>query len=360
MHRTRAPPSGWSIIIIALILFIGLLTEAFAQKQQHDPLDQIVRDLFQKSFDQSFCAQGKKTSLGLWTISDDKSPVGPAATKRIYEELLSRLLRARPKCIDIIDSAGIGIIIDHLNKSGALEHNGDNVLAALSEAHQSVDMIVFPDLYAQSGKILLTLRIIERASGETRALTAPIEMPQQFTNDVSSDTALPLDAAIKAAADHLLQSAAGLKEIETGGIFFEGTEVQPPAGQFIQEQLLSALVEQGSNVLTNKTIKVRGISIEPATTEAVEASDLDSKAVARKNGSHFLSGRYWIRGDALDLRVSLTQPDGGTIDWRGRVRLSEFKGMELRPQNPASLGVAASESCLCLSGNFTQGDLAYL
>jgi hypothetical protein len=200
-------------------------------------------------------------------------------------------------------------------------------------------MIVFPDLYAQSGKILLTLRIVERASAKTLALTAPIELPQQFTSDVSSDAALSLDAAIKAAADHLIQSAAGLKEIQAGGIFFEGTEVQPPAGQFIQEQLLSAMVEQGSNVLTNKTIRVRGISIEPATPGAVEASDLDSKAVARKNGSHFLNGRYWIRGDALDLRVSLIQPDGGTIDWRGRIRLSEFKGIELRPQNSASLGV---------------------
>jgi hypothetical protein len=35
----------------------------------------------------------------------------------------------------------------------------------------------------------------------------------------------------------------------------------------------------------------------------------------------------------------LTQPDGGTIDWRGRIRLPEFKGMELRPQNQASLGL---------------------
>lgn len=338
MHRAPATRSRGAIIIVSFILFIGLLAEAFAQKQQRDPLDQIVRDLYQKSFDQSFCAQGKKTSLGLWTISEEKSPVGSAATKRIYEELLSRLLSARPKCIDIIDSAGIGIIIDHLNKSGALEKNGDNVLAALSEAHQAVDMIVFPDLYAQSGKILLTLRIVERATAETRALTAPIELPKQFTSDVSSDSALPLDAAIKAAAKHLVQSASALKEIQAGGIFFEGTEAQPPAGQFIQEQLLSALVEQASNVLTNKTIRVRGISIEPATPEAVEASDLDSKAVARKNGAHFLSGRYWIRDDAFDLRVSFTQPDGGTIDWRGRIRLSEFKGMELRPRNPASLG----------------------
>jgi hypothetical protein len=211
-----------------------------------------------KSFEQSFCGQGKKTSLGPWTISDDKSPVGPAATKRIYEELLSRLLKARPKCIDIIDSAGIGIIIDHLNKSGALEHNGDNVLAALSEAHQAVDMIVFPDLYAQSGKILLTLRIVERASAKTRALTAPIELPQQFTNDISSDVALPLDAAVKAAADHLIQSAAGLKEIQAGGIFFAGTEVQPAAGQFIQDQLLGALVEQGSNALTTRQSRYAG------------------------------------------------------------------------------------------------------
>jgi hypothetical protein len=337
LERSSACPALVAAIILALICSIFVPVETFAQKRQRDPLDQIVRELFQKSFDQSFCATGQKTSLGLWAISEDKSPVGPSATKRIYEEVLSRLLRLRPKCVDVIDSAGIGIIIDHLHKSGALDENGGNVLAALSEAHQNVHMIVFPDLYAQAGNILLTLRIVERVSAKTRALTSPLALPKQLTNDGSSDTALSLEPAIKAAADQLIQSAPDLKEIQTGGIFFEATDAQPPAGRFIQEQLLGALIERGTNALTNKTIKVRGISLEPANPDAVKANELDSRAVARNNNAYDLSGRYWIRPDALDLRISLTRPDGATVGWRGQIRLSDLKGMELRPKNPASL-----------------------
>lgn len=340
LKKSERSSSCWALVSTIIVAFICLMFvpgETFAQKRQRDALDQMVRELFQKSFDQSLCATGKQVSLGLWTISEDKSPVGPSATKRIYEEVLSRLLRLRPKCVDVIDSAGIGIIIDHLHKSGALEQNGGNVLAALSEAHQNVDMIIFPDLYAQAGNILLTLRIVERESAKNRALTSPLALPRQLTNDGSSDTALSLESAIKAAADQLIQSAPGLKEIQTGGIFFEATDAQPPAGRFIQEQLLGALIERGTNTLTNKTIKVRGISLEPANPDAVKANELDSQAVARNNNAYDLSGRYWIRDDALDLRISLTRPDGGTTGWRGKIRLADLKGMELRPANPASL-----------------------
>jgi len=324
-------------IILAFIYSIFDPAETLAQKGQHDPLDQIVTELFRKSFDQSFCATGKQTSLGLWAISEDKSPVGPSATKRIYEEVLSRLLRSRPKCVDVIDSAGIGIIMDHLHKSGALDQNGGNVLAALSEAHQNVDMVVFPELYAQSGNIFLTLRIVERASAKTRALTSPLALPKQLTSEGSSDVAISLESAVKAAADQLIQSAPELNEIQTGGIFFEATDAQPPAGRFIQEQLLGALIERGTNALTNKTIKVRGISLEPSDPDAVKANELDSRAAARKSNAYDLNGRYWVRGDALDLRISLARPDGATVGWRGKIRLSDLKGMELRPNNPASL-----------------------
>lgn len=327
----RAP-----IIVLALLCSILIPIETSAK--QRDPLDQIVRELFQKSFDQTFCASAKQVSLGLWTISEDKSPIGPSATKRIYEEILSRLLRSRPKCVDVIDSAGIGIIIDHLHKSGALNQSGGNVLAALSEAHQNVDMIVFPDLYAQSGKILLTLRIVERVSAKTRALTSPLPLPKQLADDASSDTALSLDSAVKAAANQLIQSAPELEEIQAGGIFFEATDAQPAAGRFIQEQLFGALIDRGTNTLTKKVIRVRGIAIEPVDQDAVQASELDSQAVARNSNAYDLSGRYWIRADALYLRISLTRPDGVTVGWSGKIRLSDLKGMELRPKNPASLG----------------------
>ena len=82
---------------------------------------------------------------------------------------LSRLLAVRPKCVDVLDSAGIGVIIDYLSKSGALDKNGGNLIAALNEASQKVDLIAFPSLYNQGGKTVLALRAVERKSGRTIA-----------------------------------------------------------------------------------------------------------------------------------------------------------------------------------------------
>ena len=334
------PRRGMSLSLVAAVwlnLFASVADSAPAKSQ--DPIGRAVSDLVERSFESNFCAKDKKATVGLWTIPEDKSPVNAQAGKRIYEEMLSRFLRLRPKCVDVLDSAGVGVIVAHLQKSGALENNGDNVLAALSQEHQNVDFVVFPSLYAQSGSVLLSLRVVERESGKTRALTTPFSLPKTFTEGETSDSALPLDAAIKAAAQELLRSAGNVSEIQAGGIFFEGTEAQPPAGRFIREQLTSALVDSGSNPLTNKKIKVRGISIVPVDPTQVSAEDLSATSQARKSNAYELTGRYWIRGEALQLKLSLTDPDGGTVGWNGRIRLAEFKGMELKPQNPATFAV---------------------
>ena len=329
---------SWTARALLSVLVISFFNTSSRSQTpvQKNAIDQSVSELFERSFGKSYCTKDSKATVGLWTIAEDKSPVSGQATRRIYEEILARLLSLRPKCVDFLDSAGIAVIASHLQKSGALEENGDNVLAALGQEHQNVDFVAFPNLYSQSGNVLLTLRIVERATGKTRALTSPISLPKSLTGEEATDSALSLDVAIKAAAQELLRSAGNVSEIQAGGIFFEGTEAQPSAGRFIREQLTSALVESGSNPITNKKIKLRGISIEPADPEQVRAEDLSATSLARKANAYELSGRYWIRGEVIQLKLSLTDPDGGTVGWNGRIRIGEFKGMELKPQNSAT------------------------
>ena len=308
-----------------------------AAVQQPDPFGPAVRELFDKGLPASACAPGKRVSLGLWTIADEKSPFGPSADKRVYDEVLSRILALRPKCADVIDSAGIGVIADHLQKSGALQDNGGDVLAALAAAHQNVDVVLFPDVFVQKGKPFLTLRLVERSTARTLALTPPAAIPGELVGDSDADAAQSLDAAIKAATDTLLQTAPDLNEFHVAGFYFEATEAQPPAARYLQEQITAALIQRGSNPLTNKLIRARGVSIEAASPDSVKAEDLDTRAVTLNSGAYELTGRYWVRPDTLELRVSLTRPDGGTADWRGSIRLADLKGIELRPSNPASL-----------------------
>lgn len=301
-----------------------------------DTLDLVVTRLLDSTFGVKPCASDTRQTIGLWVFEEDKVPIAGAAAKRLHQELLSRLLATRPKCIDVLDSSGIGAIITHLSKTGALDKNGGSVIAALTEAHQNVDLVAFPSLYNQGGKTVLALRVIERASGKTLALTAPVVVPNRYLGQDLSDEAISLVAAIKAASKHLAESAPDLKELRPLGIFFEDTSAQPAAGRYVMDQLVADLSNVASNVLTGKTLRIRSLSIEPApkANGIIEPQELND--VVTDPSVYDLSGRYWIRGNAIDLRVSIKRGDGTTVAWQSKIRISDFRDLELRPINPAA------------------------
>lgn len=351
-----------SLIFVSLLLLSSL---SIAAEQKHHNtsnsnksigvIDQVSRELYEKSFDEKFCNDHLSSTLGIWTISSEKSPLDTAATKRIYDELLSSLLKNRPKCINIIDSAAVGLIAEHLNKSGAMEESGGNVLAALTYAHQSVDMLIFPELYTQGGNVMMSLRIVEQKSAKTLYSTKPIVLPKAYVVEGSLDEALPLDKAIKAAADRFVKSVPDLNEIQTEGIFYEGSGAQPEAGRYIGEHLIAALSAQSSNLISGKALKVRGITLEPKTQETVSASELDSDLVARNSNIYTLTGRYWLRDKFIDLQASLKRPDGGIITWNGPIKIADFHGLNLVPKNPASLENTVLKSSVAFQVTTPQG-----
>lgn len=318
-------------------------------------IDQISRELYSKSFEEKFCNEHPLSTLGIWTISAEKSPLDIAATKRIYEELLSSLLKNRPKCINIIDSAAVGLIAEHLNKSGAIEESGGNVLAALTYAHQSVDMLIFPELYTQGGNVLMSMRIVEQKSAQTLYSTKPIALPKTYLFEGKLDEALPLDKAIKAASSQFLKNASDLNEIQSGGIFYEGSGAQTEVGRYIGERLIAALSEQSVNSISGKALKVRGISLETNAQETTSAAELDSDTVARNANIYTLTGRYWQRDKFIDLQVSLKRPDGGTISWSGPIKIADLNGLDLVPKNPASLENPVLKSSVAFQVTTPQG-----
>ena len=328
----------FAILFLVAAFATGVLptSDRAAAGKAADTLDLVVTRLLDGTFGPKPCASDARRTIGLWVFEEDKVPIAGAAAKRLHQELLSRLLAARPKCIDVLDSSGIGVIITHLSKTGALEKNGGSLIAALNDAHQNVDLVAFPSLYNQGGKTVLALRVVERASGKTLALTAPVLVPDRYLGQDVSDEAISLEAALKAAAKQLAESAPDLKEIRPLGIFFEDTAAQPAAGRYVMDQLVAGLSSDASNVLTGKTLKIRSLSIEPApkTDGAIEAQDLEGSTPDPL--VYDLSGRYWIRGNAIDLRISIKRGDGTTFAWQSKIRISDFKDLELRPTNPAA------------------------
>ena len=322
--------------MLFLVSVPGMGNYSAAAPSKPDILDAAIAKLLAGMFGSKPCGSDERQTVGLWVFEEDKIPIAAANAKRLHEELLTRLLAARPKCVDVLDSAGIGVIINHLSKSGALEKNGGSLIAALDDAHQNVHLIAFPSLYNQGGKTVLALRAVERASGKTLALTAPVVVPDRYLSEDVSDRATSLDAAIKAASKYFTDNASDLRELRPLGVFYEDTAAQPAAGRYVLGQLVTALSQDASNVLTGKVLKVRSLTIEPAPKAdgVVDAQDLE----ARDNdpSSYDLFGRYWVRGNAVDVRISMKRGDAATLTWQGKVRIADFKDLELRPVNPAA------------------------
>jgi hypothetical protein len=307
---------------------------AAAVNRPTDTLDSAIAKLVEGTFSSSPCVPDQRQPIGLWVFEEDKVPVAAAAARRLHEELLARLLTARPKCVDVLDSAGIGVIIDHLSRSGALERNGGSLIAALNDANQNVDLIAFPSLYSQGAKTVLALRVVERKSGRTLALTAPVVVPDKYLVQSPADQAVSLEAAVKTASKYFADNTPDLIVVRPMGVFFEDTGAQPAAGRYLMDHLIAELAKDTSNVLTGKVLKVRGLTIEPAPKSdgTVDAKDLEA---GDNSSSYDLSGRYWIHGGAVDVRFAMKRGDGATLAWQGKIQIGDFKDMELRPASPA-------------------------
>jgi Domain of unknown function (DUF4384) len=324
-----------------LLATLGLQTETSgAPARARDSLDGAAANLVGTAFGPRPCPSGNaRRSLGLWVFEEDRLPIAPAAAKRLHQELVGRLLAVRPRCVDVIDSAGIDAIVNHLHRSGALEKSAGNVVAALAEAHQKVDLVVQPALYSQAGSIVLALLAVERVTGKTLAQTAPVEVPERYLGEDASDQAITLDVAIKAAAKHFASNAPEFKEVRPMGIFFEDTGAQPKAARYLMDQVMAALAEETRNVFTGRVLSVRGLTIAPVAKAdgAVEPQALEPpKAPTTDSSTYDLSGRYWLRGNAVQVQFSVRRADGTSLAWQGKVRTSEFKDLELRPTNPAA------------------------
>jgi hypothetical protein len=305
-------------------------------------LDPVVAELLSSAFPSKSCSNPEfHPTIGLWTFTQDQAPVSEGSARRIYDELLARIMKQKPRCVEVLDSAGIGAVIHHLSKSGALEQSGGNTLGALQEAHQAVDFVMFPDLFEQNGKVYLSMRVAERKTGRTEAVAQPVEIPASFTKAEVGDAAKSLHAALSAASAELLSGSQTITEITPTGLYFEDSFAQPEVGRFLMDQLLANLVQRGSNSITGKMLRVRAITMERS--EPAEADEGDGggsilpEEKARLEGSYLLAGRYWLRGDALELVLTLTAPDGAKRMWRESIRRSEFEGMEVEPKNASAL-----------------------
>lgn len=314
-----------SALLALATLAVGLLaaptTATPPPPPPADPIAAAVDDLLASDISRGSCLFGAKKTIGIWPFDEDKVPVQGRSAQRVYDEIVARLVGRRLPCVDVLDGTAIGAIVDHLNRTGALQKSGGNVVAALETANRKVDFVVMAQLYGQEGRVLLGLRAIERASGRTVAQTRPTPVPAVYLVGDIADLAMPLDGAIGRAAHHFALSIADLKAVRVGGVFYSDTAAQPPAGRYVGERLVAALTTEIANPLSGRALKV----VDPRAGATVPPGE----------GEYELSGHYWPRGAAVDLKLAMRRADGATHSWAGRIRAEDFSGLTLKPINPS-------------------------
>lgn len=330
---------------------------AAAQPAPRDALAEAVEALTAAGIGSGTCLLSGRRSLGIWPFEDDKVPVAPRAAQRVYEELLARMLAQRWACVDILDGSAIGVVVQHLARTGALQKSAGSVVAALEEANRRVDLVVFPSLYTQAGRTVLTLKAVERASGRTLAATQPVRVPDAYLVGDIADVALGLDAAINRAAHHFALQVPDLREVRPVGVFFAESGAQPPAGRYLLERLTTALGAEVANPVSGRALKVREMAVTPprAADRPVDAAALEP-APAGEGPVYDLSGRYWVRGAAVDLKLTLRRGDGATYAWSGRIQRGDFRDLALGPVNAAAAIAPAAGAPFAFQLTTPRGD----
>jgi hypothetical protein len=300
-----------------------------------DELERTVTDFLANTFLKAGCSDNAKFRLGLWQFDQGKIPISERGGRRIYDELTALLMRKLPFCADIIDSEGVGAVMTYLHSSGALDKNGGNVIAALTEAHQNVDLVVFPDLYMHNGQLVLTLRAVQTLGGKTIGQSTPLNMPDSYLAEDPADEAGPLKSVLATAAGFFEQELKEAGPVRFAGVYFADSAAQPPAGRYLKDQISAVLSDKLRNDITGEQVRLRSVTITVEDPNKVEPHELSSELSAEHDGVSTLSGRYWQVGDAIDLVLTLKLVGGDIISWKGRFRAAELTGLDIEPINDA-------------------------
>lgn len=350
-RRLLFRPFGFYLVhwprLVAVVAVAAFLATGFVESkaETRDPADAHLSSLV-KSFSKDLFGSNVRSapcqtrlSVGIWPFKDKALPISQLAAERIYGELVGSLLATAPDCVDVMDGNGIGVVLEHLHRTGALAKAGGNPVAALEAANQSVDIVVLARIFAQNGAVMISLKGVERRSGRTVAQSPAHRLADNLTRSALADTAIGLDAAIEAAVGVFALQARDMTRLVPAGLYYQDSGAQPPFARYVMERITARLVSRWRNLLTDRALRV----IEPEFDLAADlgrrlsSRDLDPLAkIASRDGSdglYQMRGVYWPIGDAIDVTLTLKTPTGKTVSWHGRIRQADIGGLEIAPRN---------------------------
>ena len=268
---------------------------------------------------------GKKQRIAIWPFHAENIPIAKSVADGFNDQLLTEMLNAEPGPYEFVARDALKPLIADLSETGALEAEDDPVAALMSRA-RNIDILVQGRMRLVDKGLSLGYKAV-RMDGAIVAQTKRIIIPLKVNDKIVQNNLLTLDQSVDRAANHFAEALSDLSEIRLGAIQYQTTGMQPPFGRFLKERIVASLQNEYSKSLGGRIIKVgrnlRGIS--------VETKEIKENRFSKESTSYLLTGSYWIFNKAIEIRLSLRNPEGRTVFWTGRIRSNSVGNLQLVP-----------------------------
>ncbi len=247
----------------------------------------------------------------------DKIPVSEALAVEFHEDFIAALTRAAQGSIIVIQRQNLPAMIRDLREFGT---SGNTVNAIIRKAR--ADVLIHGRIGRNGDVVKLSFSAFNSGDAKTAAIIASTgshEVPVTVAELEGMKVRLELDQVINAATRYFTGKFSDISELRLGGIRYQASGVQPRLGRYLEDKLMEAFTKAHRGALTGSRLivsraegGVRGIETaeKPIRPEIADAGA----------GVYVLTGSYWPFGQAVELRLQLTDRQGGSELWSGRFK----------------------------------------
>ncbi len=266
-------------------------------------------------------------------FKQEKLPLDAAYGREFNDFLVSSLLKASGKGLQIMSRDSLTALISDMINTGRMEEaDGDAISALLTSAQ--VDILIVGRVERIGDQLTLSYEAVSSQSA-TLAQATPQRLPwrAQYERHIDART---LKIAVEDAVRELAEGAFDLRILRLGGIRFETSGELTDFSRYLEDDLSIAFKAYYSNSLSGSKISVRRVKLSRAQLDAMRGiaapkNNLKDENLGAEAGTYTLTGTYWVQGPIIELRLSLTAPGGGSVGWRGGVFESDLGTVALRP-----------------------------
>lgn len=287
------------------------------------PESQTAKDYLKKKY--AFTG-GRNLRVAIWPFHKDNIPIAKSIADGFNDKLLATLLKHRSGQITFVARDALKAIISDMSETGALESDDDPIAALMAKA-RDVDVLIQGRMRLVEGGLSLGYKAV-RMDGTILAQTARIVLALNAADKSALDDLLTMDQAIKKAAGFFAGRLNDMSEIRVGGLHYQQTGLQPPFALFFKDKVVAALQNSFATRLSARKLKVRSSQIVK---DVKQVASLKEHKFSQDPTSYLLTGRYWLLNQAVEIQLTMKNPEDYALSWSGRIPARSIGRLRLKP-----------------------------